>query len=124
MIIRRRGKPRLRFFYRKGKEMNINGKEIRFKATIGAVIQIAEMCPGGDVNRVQELVKGMNAQSLKMSVKLISILSDGSLTEDELLGMDVNELQEMLDTAFDAFKRDQKPTVEVDVKKDEATEAE
>ena len=104
--------------------MNINGKEVHFKATIGAVIEIAEMCPGGDVNRVQELVKGMNAQSLKMSVKLISILSNGSLTEDELLRMDVNELQELLDTAFDAFKHDQKPTVEVNIKKDEATEAE
>lgn len=104
--------------------MTINGKEIKFKATIGAVIEIAELCPNGDVNRVNELVKGMTAESLKMSVKLISLLSDGGLSEDELKRMDVSELQDLLDDAFKAFKNDQKPTVEVVVKKDEATEAE
>lgn len=99
-------------------------KEIKFKATVGAVIQISELCPGGDVNRAGEIVSGMNAESLKNAVKLIAILSNGTLTEDELYQYDVNELQALLDKAFEAFRNDQKPTVEVNVKKDEATEAE
>ena len=99
-------------------------KEIRFKATIDAVIAISELCPDGDVNRVGELVNGMNAEALRMSVKLISLLSDGTLTEDELMKYEVSEIQALLDKAFAAFRKDQKPTVEVNVKKDEATEAE
>ena len=103
--------------------MLINGKEVHFKATVGALIQISELCPEGDVNRVSELVTGMNASSLKASIKLISYLSAGTLTEAELMNMEVPQLQELLDEAFKAFREDQNGKVEVVPKKDEATEA-
>ena len=104
--------------------MTLNGKEVRFKATVGALIQIAEICPDGDVNRVGELVGEMNANTLKASVKLISLLSDGTITEAELLACEVNELQALLDAAFAAFRAGQRGTIEVVPKKDEATAAE
>lgn len=104
--------------------MKINGRDVTFKATIRAVITVAELCPDKDINRVQELFNGMDASTLHASVKVIAALANGTLTEDEILGLDVNELQTVLDAAMSAFKCDQKPTVEVLVKKDEATEAE
>lgn len=104
--------------------MEINGKEIRFKATVGALIDLAEICPDGDVNRVTELVQGMTADTLKASVRIISILSNGSLDEKEIRTLDVTELQALLDEAFAAFRADQQGKVDVKVtKKDEATEA-
>lgn len=103
--------------------MTVNGKEVQFKATVGALINISELCPEGDVNRVAELVNGMNATTLRMSVKLIMYLSAGTLTEDELMNMDVNELQALLDEAFKAFRADQEGKVHVVPKKDEAPQA-
>lgn len=103
--------------------MTVNGKEVQFKATVGALINISELCPEGDVNRVAELVNGMNATTLRMSVKLIMYLSAGTLTEDELMNMDVNELQALLDEAFKAFRNDQEGKVHVVPKKDEAPQA-
>ena len=103
--------------------MTVNGKEVHFKATIRATLAIARICPGGDINRISELVGEMNADTIEASVKIICELSNGTLTRDEILDMEIHELQGVLDDAMKAFRKDQEPTVEVQVKKDEATEA-
>ena len=103
--------------------MQLNGKEIKFKATIKAVIEITDLCPDGDVNKINQLFGKMDAATLKAAVKVITALSCGTLTEEDCLSLDIHELQALLDEAMATFKKDQKPTVEVIVKKDEATEA-
>jgi hypothetical protein len=103
--------------------MEINGKEVRFKATIKAVLEIAEICPDGDVNKIGELFDKMDASTLKAAIKVITALSNGTLTEDEIMEFDVADLQDILNTAMASFKADQEPTVKVIAKKSEATEA-
>lgn len=103
--------------------MEINGKEIRFKATVGALIDLADICPDGDVNRVTELVQGMTADTLRHSVAIIRILSNGDLDDEAIRRLDVHELQQLLDEAFAAFRADQQGKVDVKItKKDEATD--
>lgn len=102
--------------------MTENGKEVKFKGTMRALLSITEICPDEDVNRIQELFTGgMNRKMILAAIKTIVALSNGSLTEDDVMDMDTEELQSTLDEAMRVFRHDQKPTVEVIVKKDEAT---
>ena len=102
--------------------MEIKGKNVKFKASIRAVMTITDLCPDGDVNRVNELFGKMDKNTIESSVKFIVALSDGSLTEDDVLDLDINELQGVLDEAMKTFRKDQEPTVNINPKKDEAAE--
>lgn len=103
--------------------MLVNGKEVHFKATVRAVLEIAEQCPEGDINRVEELFGKVNKDTLLASIRFLTALTNGATTEDDWLDMDVRDLQGIMDEAMRSFRKDQKPTVEVKVKKDEATAA-
>ena len=100
--------------------MLVNGKEVRFKATIRALKEIAKMCPDGDINNAEKLFAGATADVLDNSIRFVSLLSGGTLTEDDLLDLDVQELAEVQSAAVSAFKGDQR----VEPKKEKATEAE
>ncbi len=102
--------------------MTINGKEVHFKATIRALREIAKMCPDGDINQAEKLFDGATADVLDNSVKFVSLLSNGTLTEDDLLDLDFSELAEVQAAAVAAFKNDQKGEIHVEPKKEKATE--
>lgn len=104
--------------------MTINGKEVRFKATIRALKEIAKMCPDGDINNAEKLFTGATADVLDNSIRFVSLLSGGTLTEDDLLDLDVQELAEVQNAAVSAFKGDQRGEIHVEPKKEKATEAE
>lgn len=104
--------------------MEINGKEITFRATIRAVMEITELCPDGDIAQLEKLFSGgMDTKTLRTAVKVLVALANGTITEDELLDLDVRELDGLLDVALRTFRNDQKPTVEVNLKKEKAAEA-
>ena len=104
--------------------MTINGKEVQFKATIRALREIAKMCPDGDINNAEKLFTGATADVLDNSVKFISLLSGGSLTAEDLLDLDIQELTEVQGAAISAFRNDQQGEMHVEPKKEKATEAE
>ena len=104
--------------------MTINGKEVTFRATVRAVAKILEICPDGSMAKLEEVFSGgMDAKTLHAAIRVLEALSNGTLTEDDLLDLDVMELQGLLDVALTTFRRDQKPTVEVELKKEKAAEA-
>lgn len=103
--------------------MTVNGKEVHFKATIRALREIAKMCPEGDINNAEKLFTGATADVLDNTVRFVSLLSGGVLTEDDLLDLDVSELAEVQSAAVSAFRGDQNGEIRVESKKEKATEA-
>jgi hypothetical protein len=104
--------------------MTVNGKEVHFKATIRALREIAKMCPDGDINKADQLFTGATADVLDNTVRFVSLLSGGALSEDDLLDLDVQELTAVQSAAADAFRADQQGEIRVESKKEKATEAE
>ena len=103
--------------------MTINGKEVHFKATIRALREIAKLCPDGDINNAEKLFTGATVDVLDNTIRFVSILSNGTITEDELLDLSVPELTEIQSEAVSAFKGDQNGSVHIVTKKEKATEA-
>lgn len=103
--------------------MTVNGKEVHFKATIRALKEIAKMCPDGDINNAEKLFSGATADVLDNSIRFVALLSNGTLTEDDLLDLDFQELEAVQSAAVSAFKGDQQGEIHVEPKKEKATEA-
>ena len=117
--------------------MIINGKERGFLLTIGASAEISELCPQGDLSRLGEVFNQTNyAKQIRVTAKLIAAMSRGfenqkhyedpdyepdPLTVDEILALDTNTFQELTHEVMQKFGADQKPTVEAEAKKKEAS---
>lgn len=109
--------------------MIIYGREVGFRRTIGADVDLEAICPGEDLNRVGELFGdsgkiGMNIGTL-MKVMLIlnkwyeatAKLNDPSyepkpLTEEELLSLDEDTFYALEHEMMSAWAKDTKQTVE------------
>lgn len=102
------------------------GHEIHFKMTVGASIEIARLCPDGDISRVSEIFDQNHfAKTMENTAKFIVALHRGArraedgrdaelyLTEDDIYNMDVSEVQELQLAAVAAFRRDGKTEVEI-----------
>ena len=72
--------------------MVINGKEYGFKLTVGASIQIAKLCPNGDLSRIAEAVGGEYGQQAEAMAKFVEALSNGYAAAEEFEGRKANRL--------------------------------
>ena len=102
--------------------MTINGKEVHFRATVGAMMKIARLCKDHDINNAEQLFTTDTMTTLENTTKFISYLSGGTLTEEEILEMDIEEFTAVQTEAMSAFRRDQKGEVNVVPKKEKAAE--
>lgn len=104
-----------------------------FAFTIGAVKDLSDRCPAHDIDRLTELFENDNVgTTLENMAWFVHVLNkwytykttrsfDGCLTEDDVLAMDVKEVRSLFDEAMISFRRDAKPTTEVEpTKKDGA----
>ena len=112
--------------------MVINERERGFLLTIGASVEISELCPQGDLSRLSEVFDQPYAKQVTATAKMISAMSrayesakhfeDPSyepvpLTVNEILALDPGTFQELTAEATRKFIADQKTTVEVEESK-------
>ena len=115
--------------------MQIHGREIGMRLTIGATLEIAKLTPNESIDDIGELIENSTfAGQMGLIVKFIAALSRGyenykrfetdgyvpkPLTEEEILSLDMQTLMELQAAAFAAYRGDSEPTVEVEDSKKE-----
>ena len=57
--------------------MEINGREIKFLRTVKATVDIAKLCPDGNIERLGELFNGDLSTTLETGTKMIHYLNEG-----------------------------------------------
>lgn len=107
--------------------MKIHGRECKFRLTIGASVEIAELCPEGDIKNIGDLLSGRYAETLGATAKIIVALNKGyedaqkyeqegyvarPLSVEEVLTLDGETLAALQAEALAAFTNDQKTSVE------------
>lgn len=112
--------------------MLVYGKEHGFKLTVGAAIEIAKLCPNGDLTKIADIVEGGFDAALMANVHIAAAMSKGyedakrfenpeyigtPLSVDEILSLDPTVLGELLNEALSAFKVDQLTTIAVKASK-------
>lgn len=115
--------------------MKIGTKEYGFKLTVGASIQIAKLCPNGDLSRIAEAVGGDYGSQADTMARLIVALSNGyaaseefegreanRLTYEDVLSLSPSEFTEVSAEAFRVFGVDVKGDIEVESEKKAAAE--
>jgi hypothetical protein len=118
--------------------MLVHGREIKFKRTVQATCEIAEICPDGDINKFVELSDLGYSTSQKAAAVLVCALARGyelsrkyeepgyvpqELTVEEVLSLDIPEYMALVDEAVEVFKQDAKTTVETEPVKGKNAEA-
>lgn len=119
--------------------MIIHGKERNFKMTVAASAAIADLCPDGDISRLDELLNNLRySDKMMLMAKISVILNRGYedaakyenpgyavdyLCENELLSLGTKEFMDVQTSALSAISSDTQTTVEVDTKKDMDSEA-
>jgi hypothetical protein len=105
--------------------MTINGKNVGFTVTIGALKELIERCPDRDIEKITELFKGDDMiASLDHMAWFIAVLSrwhcyretrtfDGAIDEADIYAMNTEEIQELFAEAMKTFRKDNTPTTEV-----------
>lgn len=110
--------------------MKIGNKEYGFKLTVGASMQIAKLCPNGDLARIAEAVGANYGQQAEVMAKMISALSNGYAASEEFEGRKANRLSyedvlslspalftEVSAEAFRVFGVDVRGEIEVETEK-------
>lgn len=112
--------------------MNIHGREVGFKLTVGAAIDISKLCPNGDLTKIATIMDCGYDAALMANVTIAAAMSNGyenakrfeepgykpnPLTVDEILSLDANTLSDLLNEALSVFKVDQNTTVAVKASK-------
>lgn len=124
--------------------MLINGQEIGFALTVGASMQISKMCPGGNIKKLPELLRGVKDDYIKTIEIIGSILKfmnggfvageklkgkeAARLTDEMIEAMTPEQFEELQSEAMSLFNKHGKGEVDAEKipekgKKD-ATEAE
>ncbi len=109
--------------------MEIFGEEYGFKLTIGASAAIAELCPDGDLARIEDVLDGNRvAKVINFTASFIEALAKGfddakryageevthrPLTADMVKALPGDVFKEVQSAAIAAFRSDTEPTVEV-----------
>lgn len=98
--------------------MELFGREIGFKLTVGAACEVAEKCPGGELKNFQQLIEGRVAAATEGRIALIMALSRGyeearafedpgykpaPITPAQLRTLDLLTFREVFEAAFAAF---------------------
>ena len=118
--------------------MQIYGREVGFRFTVGASTKIYDLCPDGDITRLGEVLEGQYGQVTRDTAAIMAALSEGyeqarsfevpgrepdPLTVDELFSLRPSEFNALQQAALAAWTEDSKPTVEVEPEKKESGKA-
>lgn len=125
--------------------MQVHGREVGFRFTVGASAKISDLCPDGDISRLGEVLEGGYGKLVRDTAAIIVAMSEGyaaalafetfgradiggdwkpprPLTVDEVLSLRNSEFVKLQQAALAAWKEDSKPTVEVEPEKKEGGE--
>lgn len=109
--------------------MIIHGKERGFKMTIGASAKIAELCPGGELTRLEEALGGPYSKAVVILLKVIHYLAEGyelekmytvqgyipdTISIEELSVLSPQELSSVKLEAMEQMSKDMSLTVEIE----------
>lgn len=118
--------------------MQIYGREVGFRFTVGASAKISDLCPDGDITRLGEVLDGQYGQITRDTAAIMAALSEGyeqarsfevpghepnPLTVDELFTLRPSEFNALQQAALASWAEDRKPTVEVEPEKKESGKA-
>lgn len=106
--------------------MKIGNKEYGFRLTVGASVQIAKLCPEGDISRIAEAVGTNYGKQAEVLAQIVSALSNGyaaaeafegrkanRLSVEDVLSVDPKTFEELTKEAFSVFGTDVKGEIEV-----------
>lgn len=109
--------------------------EYRFERTVWANIQLAKLCPGGNISKITEILEDEDmAKQLNVIMEIVLILNEAAekkaafldpnhekklLTRDLLLCLDESKLSDLCMQSLGIFKEDGKVTVDAEPKKEE-----
>lgn len=125
--------------------MQVHGREVGFRFTVGASAKISDLCPDGDISRLGEVLEGGYGKVVRDTAAIIVAMSEGyaaalafetfgradiggdwiplrPLTVDEVLSLRNSEFVKLQQAALAAWREDSKPTVEVEPEKKEGGE--
>ena len=119
--------------------VEVNGREVNFKYSVGACIELARLCPEGDIANLMAYLNdseaGRRAESRMRFVCILSLMGEKAaafetpgykpapLTYDEVASLTLEEFAEIFNAAIDAYGRDTHRTVRaIPSKKTEAGE--
>lgn len=109
--------------------MKIRGKEIKFLRTVKTTIDLTEICPDKDINRIGELFNTNVADMQKNAAILIHSMNESYemnkhlddpdyepniISVDEILYLNQEDFTQLLQEAMNVFSADIKPTVETE----------
>lgn len=126
--------------------MQIYGREVGFRLTVGASAKISDICPDGDISRLGEVLEGSYGKVVRDTAAIVVAMSEGyaealafetfgradiggdwrpprPLTVDEVLSLRESEFIQLQQAALAAWTEDSKPTVEVEPEKKESGKA-
>lgn len=105
--------------------MRIYGKEVYFRLTVGSAAEIAALCPGGDLQRVGEMLEGSFTQTAEFAAKFIVALNKGYVQQkkwegetadevcvDEIMSLDTQAFFEVQMEAMKSFNSDSEGEIE------------
>lgn len=120
--------------------MIIFGEEYGFMLTVGASAAIADLCPDGDLNKMNELLDGKFSDTAKFMASFVEAMAKGfddakryageeithkPLTAEMVMALPGNVFKEVQAAALASFRGDTEQTVEVaPSKKKESNEKE
>lgn len=105
--------------------MEINGKNISFAYTMRAYRDLADICEGGDINKLIPAIMGAYGNQIENMCKFISILINAAahksgtdtMTPDEILDLDADDFSRLSDAAVNTYVAAQKRNVKATAKK-------
>lgn len=118
--------------------MQIYGREVGFRFTVGASAKISDLCPDGDITRLGEVLEGQYGQVTRDTAAIMVALSEGHeqarsfeepgykpqpITAEEVMSLTMSEFNALQQAALAAWTEDSKPTVEVAPEKKESGKA-
>jgi len=109
--------------------MEIHGREIHFRRTVLGNCEIAELCPGKDINKFAELIQGDYSTAQKAAAAFIVAMNKGyemamafedpghsgkPLTLEEVMLLDNDAFNNLFEEALKVFADDGKTTVDAE----------
>lgn len=116
--------------------MEIFGNEYGFLLTVGASVEVAELCPGGDLGRIGEVLKGRFSETIETVSRFAVAMAKGyddaeafaghaiehpPLTVEMMKALPMAKFKEVQAAALESFKASATPTVEVEPSKKKET---